>query len=901
MRERIGMNKGWKFSLDMKNIQPYDGYLLTKTGAQNQEAAASFDDQKWESVDLPHDYTVSGSLSPENNDYNGYLKRPDAWYRRYFYLDESDRNKRLVLHFGGVTGESKVWINGCLMKVNYSSYCGFDVEITDVVRFGQEVNVIAVYLDNRRVEGWWYQAGGIYREVSLIKTPATYFVENGCFIHEKRLEENTWELNIEAEIAERERSSEKYYAKIEILDTDGDIKLTEEQEVLCENRTGLIKACMQLTDPVLWGIGKGNLYTCRLELYRDKEIIDEFEQKFGIREIRFDVENGFYLNGEHHVINGLCYHEDEGNLGWAIDRETYKKRIETLIEMGGNAYRCSHNPPAEEVLELCDEYGILVMDEVRKFDSGDIGLEELKYMIKRDRNHPSIIIWSMGNEEPWQGEERGARIMQTMRETVRDLDSTRPVTMAMHEGFMEDGASLYSDVIGLNYNHDKFDEVHEKYPDKPLIGSENLNLADHFQDGTREFTGSDLAYETLENVAERSFVAGTFGWAGQDYRGEHRNLSFFTNCCPTDCTGGRKHGFYQYAAYWRKDPVLHICDHWNDTGEEVRKVTVYSNAEKVRLYLNNEEIGTQEPDARKKVVFNVNYKPGKLVAIGECNGKEVIKDTVNTTSDPVKFILQPEKKEIHADGKERVFIKVTAVDENGYRCPTASESFHVVLKGSGKVLCTDNPDAYSTWWDSACDMNVYQGIARIVVEAGESEGVLHIGVESDMLEGSSCEVKVLPGTVNEMEICCNPYINEWFVSRIFDTKPDPFQWPTDDYYIVWKKYWEPATLIARNQPFYDRKGFVICCQEQNMPELRSGKTPALVFERISGKAEFLISARDYNNKIIKRVHVLKEDDRPEPVRIELPGFVGGDRLIMKAVIEGKNAADGIAGNVRLEL
>lgn len=901
MRKKTGINKGWRFTTDVQKTMPYDAYLRTKTGAQNQAAAVSYDDQKWNVVDLPHDYTVSGNLDPENNDYNGYLKRPDAWYRRYFYLDEKDRDQRLVLHFEGVSGEAKIWVNGCLMKVNYSSYCGFDVEITDVVRFGQEVNVIAIHLDNHNVEGWWYQAGGIYRRVYLISTASDYIKDDEFFVTSSKKENNTWNVAIAAQIAVRDKTEDDFSVEITIVDPEGKEQYSEKKRIELKGREGRLETDCLIKDPVLWDIGKGNLYTCKLELYRADQLRDVLETTFGIREIYFDTEKGFYLNGVHQEIKGLCYHEDEGNLGWAIEKETYKKRIENLIAMGGNAYRCSHNPPDEEVLKLCDEYGVLVMDEVRKFDSGEIGLNELRYMIKRDRNHPSIIMWSMGNEEPWQGEARGARIMQTMRAVVKELDQTRPVTMAMHEGFLEDGAALYSDVIGLNYNHELFDEVHKKYPDKPIIGSENLNLADHFQDGTRKYTGSDLAYETLENAAERPFIAGTFGWAGQDYRGEHRNLSFFTNCCPTGCTGERKDGFYQYAAYWKKESVLHICDHWNDIGKEKREVVIYSNVEQIILYLNGNKVGEGVPNNRNKAVFTLTYQPGTLTAVGLKKNKEVVREEICTTTEPVRFLLNPEKKQIHADGRERVFVKVKAVDKNGNIFPTASESFHVKLEGPGKVLCSDNSDAYSTWWDDPCDMNVYKGEARIVVEAGEQAGVINIHLESDMLDGDSCEIEVLPAESNEMEACCSPYVNEWFVSRVFEERPDPYQWPTDDYYIIWKKYWEPSTLIVEEQTFYHRKGYVICCQEQNMPELRSGKTPALVFERISGKAEFLISARDYDNQIIKRVHEFKESEKAESVRVELPGFTSGDRLIMKVVIEGKKADDGIAGNVRLEL
>lgn len=901
MRETIGLNKGWKFSKDFIEDQPYDAYLLTKTGAQCGGAAMSYDDTGWEQIDLPHDYTVSGKLDPSYNDYNGYLKRPDAWYRRYFYISEKDAGKRFVLRFEGVSGESRVWVNGCLMKVNYSSYCGFDVDITDVVRFGQEANLVAVYLDNHRAEGWWYQAGGIYRRVTMIKTEEVYLKENSCFIFCKKEKEDLWNITAEIEVSTRAKSNKEFNILMEIQDPLKKKIFTEETKVVFQERNKKVIFHHTLQSPVLWDIGAGNLYQCRWILKEGDTILDVTEENFGVREFRFTPEDGFYLNGIRQEIRGLCYHEDEGNLGWCMDQESYRKRVENLIGMGGNAYRCSHNPPAKELLDLCDQYGVLVVDEVRRFESSEIGLDELRYMIRRDRNHPSVILWSMGNEETWQGENRGARIMRTMRETVRELDPTRPVTMAMHDGLFDDGAVLYSDVIGINYNHDKYDEIHAKYPEKPMISSENMNLADHFQDGTRTLTGSDLAYQTLENIKKHPFLSGSFGWAGQDYRGEHRNLAFFTDCCPMDCIGGKKDGFYQYAAYWRTDPVLHICGHWNDTGETRRTVTLYSNLESVALYLNGRFIGKKKPDIRKRVVFEVEYQEGILEAAGLREDREIVRKKVVTAKFPCRFQVVPDKKKIHADARERVFLYVTAVDEEGRQYPTASEAFRVKVSGPGRVLCTDNADAYSTWQDTPCDMNVYKGMARVVLEAGSHAGILDIRIESDMLEGCSCSIEVLPAEVKEMDRCVNPYINEWFVSYVFEKKPDIFAWPTDDYYITWRKYWEPAVLEGKHLPFYRRRGYVIYCQEQNLPAVSEGHIPAIVFEKVGGKAEFLISARDYNNKIIKRVHVKKETEIPQKVRIELPGYVTGDRMIMKAIIQGEKAEDGIAGNVRFEL
>lgn len=900
MREYIGLNRNWKFTTEEMERLPRDAYLYTKTGAQDNAAAMAFDDSTWKLADLPHDYTVSGRLDPANSDYNGYLSRPNAWYRRFFTIPEEDSGKRILLHFDGVSGESKVWVNGCLMKINHSSYCGFEIDITEVVSFGREVNLITVYLDHSETEGWWYQAGGIYRKVSLIKTEQVFLIPERCVITSQKQCGGAWSVKIEAGIGSKIKQTKNLTAALEIKDTEGQVVFRDNKNITFNHREEDIQFDFTLERPKLWDIGEGNLYQCVLKVMDKTAVLDEVTQMFGIREFRFDCEKGFYLNDKQHEIRGFCYHEDEGNLGWAIDAHTYENRIRNLLEMGGNAYRCTHNPPAKELLDICDKYGVLVIGEVRKFSTSEIALDELRYMVCRDRNHPCIILWSMGNEEPWQGEIRGARIMEIMRETVRELDSTRPVLMAMHEGFLEEGAAQFSDVIGVNYHHSQFDAVHEAYPDKPMIGTENYSLSDHFQDGTGSPTGSDKAYETLRFKKLRDFVAGTFAWAGQDYRGEHRNLSFFTDCCPTDCTGGRKDGFYEYAAYWKKEPVLHICGHWNDTGEEKRRITIISNVDEVGLFLNENELGRRKPDRNNYVTFEVNYEEGRLEAVGYRGGVKVAETLCETTSDPVRFLVRPDQIEAEA-GQKRIFLTVEAVDESGRRCPTASQSFHVCVNGPGRILCCDNPDPYSTWWETAEDMNVYKGVARIVLETGIEPGILEVRVESSMLEGDACAIRVLPAVDTEAAACINPYINEWFVSYVFHEKPDIYQWPTDDYYITWKKYWEPALQTADNRCFYYRKGYVICCQEQDLPEIVSGGHAALVFEKIRGQAEFLISARDYNNRIIRRVYHKKESAEPERVRIELPGFKSGDRMIMKVLLKGECAEDGIAGNVKFEL
>ena len=899
MKYRIGFNRGWRFTTDDIKEMPYEAYQLTKTGAQCNAAAVAFDDSKWLEVSLPHDYTVKGRLDPSQTDYTGYLERKNAWYRKYFYVDSKYENHHVELQFEGVSGESKIYVNGCLMKVNYSSYCGFCVDISDVIRFGQEVNVIAVHLDNHAIEGWWYQGGGIYRKAYMEISDTTYFDTRETIIVCGAVTEEGCSVSVRQEIQNMDETIQNIRVECSIFDPFGSEVYQEEKTIPAVYLNNKIEFVFQIEKPTMWDIGCGNMYCCRLRLTAGNSE-DEITQTFGIRNIEYKTD-GFYINGRKEKIKGFCYHEDEGNLGWAIDNLTYENRIKNLVAMGANAYRCSHNPPDPVVLELCDKYGILFVDEIRKFDSGELGLRELEYMIKRDRNHPSVILWSLGNEEAWQGESRGARIMKTLVARTKQLDPTRLVTMAMHDGFLENGAGCYSDVIGINYNYDQFDAVHERYPDKPILGTEENNMADHFQDGTLLLTGGEHAIKTLQAADERDYVIGTFGWAGQDYRGEHRNLAFFTNCCPVGCTGRRNDGFYQYQAHWSDFPVVHICGDWNENVLEEREVIIYANTEEVRLSLNGDIVAIKKPDAAKTVRIKTPFAPGVLLAEGLCQGRVVRSDKKETTGLPVKLILVEDETVLRADGTQRKFIEVQAVDDQGRICPSAAQNFHVFVSGPAEVVCTDNPDAYSTWRDSACDMNTYKGIGRIVLRAGDYPGNVTVQIKGELLEGSEISFAVLPGEVKELPAEPSPYINEWFVSRIFAEKPDMYKWPADDYYMHWQKYWEPSLVQGKSMPFYQRTGYVICCQEQDLPKVKAGHVPAIVFEKIAGVTDFLISARDYNNVIIKQLFYSKATPQAEKVRIVLPEFVSGDRMIIKAMIHGTNATDGIAGNVRFEL
>ena len=940
LRKRLYLNEGWLFTTAPQKEMAFDAYQLTKAGASVSPAARSYDDHDWETVRLPHDYAVIQDLDAGEDNYNGYLSRKNCWYRRYFYLPENLDGKRLMLHFGGVSGKSEIYLNGCLLKRSDSSFCDLCVDISDYACVGTDVNVLAVRLVHDVPEGWWYQGCGLYREAWIDVSPAMGFEEQGLHIVTEKKGRDTWTVTAEGSLYTLGSSESDLSAMGRIVGTSASKKFEEPVTVSSATveKDGSFVLQFEVENPRLWDIGAGNLYTLQLELVKKNgsagleekgtekesgepgdshEVLDLIRQTFGFREFVFDPDRGLILNGVRREIRGLCFHEDEGNLGWAIDRSVYERRIQNLVKMGGNAYRCSHNAPDPVVLELCDRYGILVMDETRRFDSGEIGMRELAHLIRRDRNHPCIILWSMGNEETIQGTIQGARIMRRMKKLVYQLDGTRPVTLAMHQNFGLEGAAGEADVIGVNYNHEILDEIRALYPDKPFVGSEVLNLADRIVEAGNIVSGSIGAAETLQYAETHPFYSGTFGWAGEEYRGEHRNLAFFTDACPISCNGAPKDGYYQYQARWGTEPVLHICGHWNpDTyvkegTQEIRRVEVFTNLASVRMYRNGELIGEEKEIRNHTAVFLVPYEPGKLVAEGYNDSQElVLREEKKTSSLAHHLVIEPEKETCPADGRSHMTFRIEMRDEQDVKVPMAAHIFRVTCEGDAQVICTDSEDPYCSCFPDPCEMGLYKGRGMAVLRAGHTAGDVTVTVSSDGILPASCRVKMTaPVSLgNEAELLGTglaeadaPFINDWFVSRVYSERPDIYEYTTDDNYSFWRKSLERATMVEQGLPFFYQRGgggYVIYCMEPNMPALKDGQTGKVVFEEITGSCQILISMRDYNNRILKRFY--REDDREEPRRItmELPDIETGDRLILKVLVRGSHSKCGVTGPVR---
>lgn len=722
-RERKLLDFGWRFHLgsaaDWKRDFGFgSGQSFAKAGEAAGPARPSFDDHSWRQVDLPHDWVVEQDFVQLNDSlYVQHGSKPTGrqfpdqcvgWYRRKFDIPVADQGRRLSVEFDGVFRDSQVWINGHLLGREDSGYSSFRYDITDFVNYGGR-NVLAVRVDASQYEGWFYEGAGIYRHVWLCKTDPVHVGHWGTYVTSE-IARDTATLNIATEVAND--SGEKRLVSVEskIVGPDGKevATLSTNEMAIGAWSTPTIHHGIKFARPKLWSLEEPNLYTLRTRVLEDGKVRDQYDTLFGIRSIRFDARKGFFLNGKHVVIKGTCNHQDHAGVGSALPDRLQYFRIERLKEMGANAYRTSHNPPTPELLEACDRLGMLVMDENRLLDSSPEILGQLSRLIRRDRNHPSVILWSIGNEEPEQNSERGRRIAETMMRAVRELDPTRPITYAANNGTTSEGVNSVVDVRGVNYIAiGEPDAYHQAHPDQPMVGSEEASTlstrGEYANDATKGFM---RAYDTEKPgwgstaerwwtyFAERPYLAGAFVWTGFDYRGEPTPYGW--PCISShfgimDTCGFPKDNFYYYQSVWTEEPVLHLLPHWNWEGKEGQPIDVwcYSNLDQVEIFLNGKSLGRKEMPKNGHLEWSVAYAPGQLEARGYRAGDLVKTERVETTGDPARIILSPDRSQIAANGEDVSVVTFSIVDSNGRIVPEADNDVEFSIQG-GEILGVGN-------------------------------------------------------------------------------------------------------------------------------------------------------------------------------------------------------------------
>lgn len=895
MREKWKLRDGWRFhegdvADDITHGYMYT-YMHTKTERGRGPASVDYDDSTWQEVFVPHDYAVLHKPTPKANPVHGSLVRRQAWYRRNFRLEREDEEKRIRLWFEGICQRSHIWVNGCYMGFFDSAYTEIDLDITDLARFGDDLNTVSVYVDNTEYEGWWYEGAGIYRSVWLVKTEKISIQRDGIWVHPEKKEEGRWAVPVETTIQNDWDQDAAICVKQEILDEHGHVVASCQDACnLSARTTAPFSQNLSVADPARWSPDEPALYTLRTVILRDGAVQDEEETAFGFRTIVFDPDRGFLLNGIPTKIKGMCIHEDHGGFGAALPDDVKEYRIKRLKSMGCNGYRFSHNPHSRQTLEACDRLGMLVMDENRWFESSENGLRRLKQMVRRDRNHPCVIFWSMGNEESLQAGKRGKKIIGTMKAAVRSLDPERPVLMAMHTGLLEEGAADLVDVIGMNYNIDLVPKVHERYPDKAIVFSEANSCNDEDVLGDRA-----CGIETWKIVKETPYVCGLFAWTGMDYRGEHDYPGLFALCGAMDQNGYPKESYSLYQSWWCDRPVAAIEPNRNPNlpKDQVRLV---GNGKDLILYRNEKKIyeGTVEPyhptelliPDRSGIFCLETRKNGVVTAQTRC--------ILEGKPDHCEILLENEAEE--GTAPDTAILTLRVLDKQGYLLPDAALPFEITALTGARFLMVGNGDVTDGANRRLRHGTTYRGLAQIVVAPTEQEvflevkvqGVTHRIKKSFRYAGGRGE-RIAP-------VMERRYLTDWHMA---DWRPDQPELEAEA--LAQLKGYHAVEVGHGTQmhDLYKDSGFLTYHTMGTLPRKEQRKERLyLFFELLEGKTDILIGIKDEDGHVIRRIRSEKNYKEPGELMVEIPSDKNAVSAEIYVCLEVSMPFDGITKPVR---
>ncbi|MGO9110350.1 MAG: beta-galactosidase GalA [Thermoguttaceae bacterium] len=766
-RKTVSLDPDWRFHL----------------GDAANAFVPGYDDRQWRRVDVPHDYVVEGAFDPTNHFVypgmdtswywlHGFLPVQPAIYRKTIFIPAGAKGKRLWLEFDGVFSNSRYWLNGRDIGSQYSGYTSSRIDITDAAEYGGN-NILAVRVDPR-YDGWWYEGGGIYRHVRLVIVDPVHTAPDGVFVAPAVADPGAGiqaDATVTANTDVTNSGSAAVTATVlsEILDAKGRLLAVKStNQTLPSGTDAEVTQQIPLTKASLWSLENPCLYQLRSTISVSGAVVDQVTTSFGVRQVRFDADRGFFLNGKHVKIQGVNMHQDHAGVGVAIPDRLFTWRLERLKEMGCNAIRLSHNPVAPFLLDECDRMGFLVIAENRHLGDGYVDQtprnaravehRDLTALVKRDRNHPSIVLWSLCNEQRIQGSPEAAAMAKAMKQRVHELDPTRLVTAAMNGGFTSpEGFLGVLDVIGVNYNPEVYDAIHAQGRATPIVATE---IASEFS--TRGFYGTNhwdnywgdrergylAAYsinagvQTVERawppVASRDFVSGGFVWSGFDYKGEPRPFQWpvinsqygFMDIC-----GFPKDSYYYFKAWWMDKPVLHLFPHWNWPGKEGQEISVWvhGNCQEVELFLNGVSQGRQTVKQYHHLEWKVKYLPGKLAAKGTYNGRPV-EAAVETTGDPAAIRLTADRSSLAADSADLAVVNVAIVDAQGRFVPVAGNKITFTVTGPGKLIGVGNGDPSSHEPDKARSRSAFNGLAQAIVQTTSTSGKIVFKAESPGLK-----------------------------------------------------------------------------------------------------------------------------------------------------------------------
>lgn len=788
-RQRILFDDNWKF---------YPGDI---PGAEQ----TAFNDSKWRALDLPHDWSIEGNFDEKapTTGRGGYLPTGIGWYRKTFDLPANSTGKNAWIEFDGVYMNSDVWINGHHLGKCANGYIGFYYDLTPYLK--KKKNTITVRVDNSlQPNSRWYSGSGIYRHVWLNIADPLHIAQWGTYVTTPSVDSSAATVSILSIV------DNKYPATIEamlrsiIIDAEGKEKGRTETMFMLGNTTGELDHKITMGSPSLWSVENPYLYTLRTELLINNKIVDEHITPFGIRHIRYDAAKGFFLNGKKVKMNGVCLHHDAGSVGAAVPIQVWERRFKVLKEMGCNAIRTSHNPMSPEFMDLCDKMGFLVMDEI--FDEWMGGKVEFGYnkyfkewsqkdlvaFIHRDRNHPSVVMWSAGNEIGEQSVEGGHEVLRPLMETFHREDSTRPVTTG-NDHIAADGRSAklpflnMLDIVGYNY----VDRWHERrelfysldklaHPEWKMVGTESVSISgvrgNYYGGNFFEIDSSVIrpanmasvvrAEQLWKFVSAHDYVIGDFMWTGIDYLGEARWPAKNASSGVIDLCGFPKDAYYFYKSQWTPEPMIHLFPHWNWQGREgqVIPVMLYTNCDSVELFLNGKSFGIkslQFPRPGNSGAWNrydvppvytstgdlhlswdVPYEQGVLKAVGRRQGKIVFTKEIKTTGKAVSIRLSSDRQQLKTGTKDISHIKVEILDENGLAIPTASNEVKLTIEGEGRLLGFDNGNPRDHTNMKSTVRKTFNGLALAIIQSTGKAGVIKIKAESAGLANGAIEISV---------------------------------------------------------------------------------------------------------------------------------------------------------------
>ncbi|HTH83715.1 MAG TPA: beta-galactosidase GalB [Mucilaginibacter sp.] len=775
-RSVLNFDKGWRFNLgDMP-------------GAEN----AVFSDADWRALNLPHDWSIEGKFAKENpaSPEGGALPGGIGWYRKTFTVPATAKGKIVYIDFDGVYQKSDVWINGHHLGFRPNGYISFRYELSPYLNYDKP-NVIAVKVDNSaQPNSRWYSGSGIYRHVYLVTTGRVAIDHWGTYVTTPQVNDQSANVELMVKVRKYAGKISPYSLKTVVYNAAGkpvDQKITT--GISSGDSITTVSQSFAISKPELWSMAHPYLYKIVTQVIQNNQVTDEYTTPLGIRYFNFDIDKGFSLNGKPMKILGVCDHSDLGSLGSVVNYRGLQRQLEILKAMGCNAIRTSHNPPAPELLDLCDKMGFVVMDEAfdcwekqkKRFDYHLFFKEwhkrDLEDQILRDRNHPSVIIWSIGNEIPGQNDTSALRIAPELAAIVHSLDKTRPITTANDNPdttnkIIKSGAL---DLVGYNYHQNDFPNFRKRYPGLKFIGTETTSAIetrgyyDMPSDSIRRWPFSlknikdrpkmnpDNTVSAYDNVSvpwgstheetwkimkKYDFLSGFFIWTGFDYLGEPTPYTWPSRSSYfgiIDLAGFPKDAYYMYQSEWTNKTVLHLFPHWNwEAGKTVDVWAYYNNADEVELFLNGKSMGIKKKTGDDlHVMWRLTYEPGTLKAVSRKNGKVVLTKEIRTAGAPAKIELTADRKNIKADGSDLSFITAKVLDKDGNVVPNADNLINFKINGQAIIASVDNGDPVSHEPFKANYRKAFHGLALAIVQAKEKAGSITFTASSKGLQGAS--------------------------------------------------------------------------------------------------------------------------------------------------------------------